>query len=164
MDGHSPDDVTPQTLELSYASLFAGWVLGAELHRRMVADGVGDLRFNDGVVFQHVLAGPLSITDLAGRMGVTQQAASKAVAHLERRGLLERRNSPTDARARLLHLTASGRAAIEAGRRYRATLDAELADEFGADRVADARTLLAAVITRFGADEAVRSRRIRPPA
>lgn len=164
MDVRSPDDVAPETLELSYASLFAGWVLGAELHRRMVAGGAGDLRFGDGVVFQHVLAGPLSITELAGRMGVTQQAASKAVAQMQRRGLLERRVSPDDARTRLLHLTAAGRATIEAGRRYRADLDAELAAEFGADRVADARALLAAVITRFGAEDAVRSRRIRPPA
>src|SRR5205085_1943922 len=121
----------------------------------MVDDGMGDLRFNDGAVFQHVLAGPLSITALAGRMGVTQQAASKAVAQLERRGLLERRASPTDARTRLLHLTAAGRATIEAGRRYRAVLEDELAAEFGADRVADARTLLAEIITRFGAEESV---------
>jgi DNA-binding MarR family transcriptional regulator len=157
-------EVAPQALELSYLSLFAGWVLGAELHRRMVDDGLGDLRFNDGAVFQHVLAGPLSITELAGRMGVTQQAASKAVAQLERRGLLERRASPTDARARLLHLTAAGRTIIEAGRRYRAVLEEELAAEFGAGRVADARALLAEIITRFGADDAVRTRRIRPPA
>jgi DNA-binding MarR family transcriptional regulator len=157
-------EVAPQSLELSYASLFAGWVLGAEVHRRMVRDGMGDLRFADGAVFQHVLPGPLSITELAGRMGVTQQAASKAVAQLERRGLLERRASPTDARTRLLHLTGAGRATIEAGRRYRAALEDELAAEFGADRVADARALLAEIITRFGAEEAVRTRRIRPPA
>jgi DNA-binding MarR family transcriptional regulator len=157
-------EVAPRTLELSYLSLFAGWVLGAELHRRMVDDGLRDLRFNDGAVFQHVLAGPLSITELAARMGVTQQAASKAVAQLERRGLLERRASATDARARLLHLTAAGRATIEAGRRYRAVLEDELAAEFGAGRVADARALLAEIITRFGADDAVRTRRIRPPA
>jgi DNA-binding MarR family transcriptional regulator len=163
MDVQTSDEVTAATLELSYASLFAGWVMGAELHRRMVTEGLAELRFSDGVVFQHVLAGPLSITELAGRMGVTQQAASKAVAQMEGRGLVERRASPDDARARLLHLTAAGRAAIEAGRRHRAELEAELAAEFGGDRVADARDLLAAVITRFGADEAVRTRRIRPP-
>jgi DNA-binding MarR family transcriptional regulator len=156
MDVQTSDEVTAATLELSYASLFAGWVMGAELHRRMVTEGLAELRFSDGVVFQHVLAGPLSITELAGRMGVTQQAASKAVAQMEGA-------SPDDARARLLHLTAAGRAAIEAGRRHRAELEAELAAEFGGDRVADARDLLAAVITRFGADEAVRTRRIRPP-
>src|SRR4051794_31748091 len=157
-------EVDPQALELSYVSLFAGWVLGSELHRRMVDDGMADLRYTDGTVFQHVLPGPLSITELAGRMGVTQQAASKAVAQLERRGLLERRASPTDARARLLHLTPAGRATIEAGRRYRAVLEDELAAGFGADRVAGARALLAEIITRFGAEEAVRTRRIRPPA
>lgn len=50
------------------------------------------------MVFQHVLAGPLSISALAERMGVAQQAASKAVADLERRGLLRRAPDPAEAR------------------------------------------------------------------
>src|SRR3954467_9070785 len=130
-------EVDPQALELSYVSLFAGWVLGSELHRRMVDDGMADLRYTDGAVFQHVLPGPLSITELAGRMGVTQQAASKAVAQLERRGPRGGPPPPPPppappARARLLPLPRAGRATIEAGRRYRAALEDELAAEFGA--------------------------------
>ncbi len=72
-------DVAVADLDLSDLSLFVGWAMNDELLRRLGADGFGDLRLHDGVVFQHVLAGRLSITALAGRMGVTQQAASKAV-------------------------------------------------------------------------------------
>jgi DNA-binding MarR family transcriptional regulator len=134
-----------------------------EIQRRLAEQGCGDLRFNDGVVIQHVLAAPLSISALAERMGVTQQAASKAVADLERRGILRREADPADARTRLLHLTPHAVRAVEATRIQRAALEAELADEFGAERVNDANALLAAIVTRFGAKGAVRNRRVRPP-
>jgi DNA-binding MarR family transcriptional regulator len=150
-------------VDLTPSALFAGWAMADELRRRLAADGMGDLRFNDGVVIQHVVAGPLSITALAERMGVTQQAASKAVADLERRNLLTRRPSPADARAKLLHLTDRGSAAVEGTRVRRAELEAELVGEFGAGRVGAVRELLAAIVARFDADDAVRNRRVRPP-
>ncbi|GAA4547104.1 MarR family winged helix-turn-helix transcriptional regulator [Amycolatopsis samaneae] len=156
-------DNTAPGLDLSLAALFAGWTMTDELGRRLAARGFGEPRFNDGVVFQHVLAAPLSISALAERMGVTQQAASKAVADLERRGLLRREPAPGDARTRLLHLTEQARNAIEETRALRKSLERELIDEFGAARVADARALLTAIIGRFGGDEAVRNRRVRPP-
>ncbi|MFD8491682.1 MarR family winged helix-turn-helix transcriptional regulator [Amycolatopsis sp. NPDC059657] len=157
-------DATPSDLDLSLVSLFAGWALTDEVQRRLAADGFTELRFNDGVVFQHVLAGPLSITALASRMGVTQQAASKAVADLERRGLLVRRPAPEDARTKLLHLTPHGQASVEAARVHRAVLEAELTKAFGETRIAAARTLLTSIITRYGSPDAIRTRRVRPPA
>ena len=42
-------------------SLFTGWALADELQRRLAADA----RFADGVVFQHLVAGPVTITTLA---------------------------------------------------------------------------------------------------
>ncbi|SFW76827.1 MarR family protein [Amycolatopsis australiensis] len=153
----------PSTLDLSLTALFAGWAMTDELQRRLAAQGFAELRFNDGVVVQHVLAAPLSITGLAERMGVTQQAASKAVADLERRGLLRREPDPADARTKLLHLTKHARDAVEATRKLREELQAELAAEFGAERLDEARSLLAAVIGRFGGDDAIRARRVRPP-
>ncbi|RZQ62434.1 MarR family winged helix-turn-helix transcriptional regulator [Amycolatopsis suaedae] len=155
---------TSDELDLSLLALFAGWAMQDEVQRRLVADGFGDLRFNDGVVIQHVLAGPLTITALADRMGVTQQAASKAVADLERRGVLTRRPAPDDGRARLLHLTKHGTAAVEAARAHRAALDAEVTARWGAERVAGTRSLLREILTRFDADDTVRHRRVRPPA
>lgn len=154
---------TPEGLDLSLTALFAGWATTDEVQRRLAGQGFGDLRFNDGVVIQHVLAAPLSITALAERMGVTQQAASKAVADLERRGLLRREPDPDDARTKLLHLTEHAKHAVEATRRLRRELQDELDTEFGADRVDDARALLAAIIGRFGGGDAIRARRVRPP-
>ncbi|NKZ03087.1 MarR family winged helix-turn-helix transcriptional regulator [Actinomadura latina] len=153
----------PGDLELSLLALFAGWAMADRIQRRLAAEGFADLRFNDGVVIQHVVAGPLSITALAERMGVTQQAASKAVADLEARGVLARRRSAEDARAKLLHLTEHGQAAVRAARTLRAELDAELAARFGAERIAETRGLLAEILLRFDADDAIRRRRVRPP-
>ncbi|MEV6825869.1 MarR family transcriptional regulator [Amycolatopsis sp. NPDC051102] len=155
--------VHPSTLDLPLTALFAGWAMTDEVQRRLAGQGFGDLRFNDGVVIQHVLAAPLSITALAERMGVTQQAASKAVADLERRGLLRRQADPADARTKLLHLTEHAVAAVEATRVLRRELQEELVAEYGAERIDDARDLLAAVIGRYGGDDAVRGRRVRPP-
>ncbi len=153
----------PSTLDLSLTALFAGWAMTDEVQRRLAGQGFGDLRFNDGVVIQHVLAAPLSITALAERMGVTQQAASKAVADLERRGLLRRDADPADARTKLLHLTDHALAAVEATRVLRQQLQEEIETEYGVEQVEDARRLLAAVIGRYGGDDAIRARRVRPP-
>ncbi|WP_103352420.1 MarR family winged helix-turn-helix transcriptional regulator [Amycolatopsis sp. CA-128772] len=155
--------VHPSTLDLSLTALFAGWAMTDEVQRRLAGQGFGDLRFNDGVVIQHVLAAPLSITALAERMGVTQQAASKAVADLERRGLLRRDADPADARTKLLHLTDHALAAVEATRVLRQQLQEEIETEYGVEQVEDARRLLAAVIGRYGGDDAIRARRVRPP-
>ncbi len=154
---------SPENLDLSLVVLFAGWAMTDDVQRRLAADGHGELRFNDGVVIQHVLAGPLSISALAERMGVTQQAASKAVADLERRELLTRETSPDDARIKLLRLTSRGEAAVRAARVHRAALDAELAEHFGADRIAETRELLTALLARLGVGESIRNRRVRPP-
>ena len=149
--------------DLPLAALFAGWAMADEVQRRIAADGLGDLRFADGVVFQHLVGGPIGVGALAERLGVTQQAASKAVADLERRGYVARRRDPADARARLVELTARGEAAIEAGRRHRAALESELASQLGPRRVEAARRVLAETVTALGAEASVRGRRVRPP-
>lgn len=149
--------------DLPLTALFAGWAMADEVQRRIAADGMGDLRFADGFVFQHLVPGPLAIGALGERMGVTQQAASKAVADLERRGYVERVAGAEDARVRSVSLTDRGRAAIEAGRRHRAALEDELAERLGPRRVEAARRLLAEAGEALGADAAVRGRRVRPP-
>lgn len=150
-------------LELSLLALFAGWAMTEAVRRRMAADGFGEVRFNDGVVIQHLVGESLSITALARRMGVSQQAASKAVADLRRRGLLAQRRSADDARVTLLELTDRARAAVAAARTHRAALDASLTEELGAARIAETRATLAAILTRLDADESIRNRRVRPP-
>ena len=157
-------DPPADAADLSLASLFAGWAMADEVARRIAADGLEDLRMADGVVFQHLVPGPLPIGELAARLGVSQQAASKAVADLERRGYVRRAADPADGRTRRAALTARGEAAIASGRRHRAALDAELAARLGPARVEEARRTLVDVLEALGGAAAVRGRRVRPPA
>ena len=149
-------------LDSLLATLFAGWALADEQQRRLAADGFGDVRFNDGFVFQHLIPGPLGAAALAERMGVTQQAASKAIADLAGRGYVQRADAG-DGRARPVELSDRGRAVVEAGRRHRAEIERELAERHGAERVEAARALLLDVLEASGAATAVRGRRVRGP-
>ncbi len=151
-------------VDLSLASLFAGWAMADELQRRLAADGFADVRFADGFVFQHLVEEPVTIGALADRLGVSQQAASKSAADLERRGYVERTADPDDARARLVALTARGEAAIAGARRHRAALAGELAAQLGPRRAEAARRLLLDVVAALGAEPAVRGRRVRMPS
>jgi DNA-binding MarR family transcriptional regulator len=151
-------------IDLSLASLFAGWAMADEIQRRLAADGFDDARFADGFVFQHLVEGPVTIGALAERLGVSQQAASKAVADLERRGYVARAADPDDARARLVALTPRGDAVIAAARRHRGALAGELAERLGPRRVDAARRVLLDVVDALGAEPAVRGRRVRMPS
>jgi DNA-binding MarR family transcriptional regulator len=150
-------------VDITLSSLFAGWAMADELQRRLAADGFEDLRFADGFVFQHLVEGPVTIGALAERLEVSQQAASKSVADLERRGYLARTPAPGDARARLVALTDRGEAAIEGARAHRAALVAELGERLGARRLEAANRLLGDVVADLGAEAAVRGRRVRAP-
>jgi DNA-binding MarR family transcriptional regulator len=150
-------------VDLSLSSLFAGWAMADEIQRRLAVDGMADLRFADGFVFQHLVEASVTIGVLAERLEVTQQAASKAVADLERRGYVSRVRDPADARVRLVTLTERGRVAVEGAREHRAALVAELGERLGPRRVDAANRLLGDVVAELGADAAVRGRRVRPP-
>jgi DNA-binding MarR family transcriptional regulator len=154
---------TTANLDLSLLALFAGWAMTETVRRRMAEDGFPEVRFNDGVVVQHLLAEPLSITALARRMDVTQQAASKTVADMTRRGLLVRRRSDADGRVTMLELTERARAAVDTARAQRVSLDEELTEEIGAARIAETRAALTAILGRLDADRAILNRRVRPP-
>jgi DNA-binding MarR family transcriptional regulator len=153
----------PSRADLSLAALFAGWAMADEIQRRLAVDGFDDVRFADGFVFQHLVGGPATIGALAERLGVSQQAASKTVADLERRGYAERTPDPGDARARLVALTTRGLDVIASAREHRAALAGELAARLGGDRVEAARRLLLDVVDDLGAATAVRGRRVRAP-
>jgi DNA-binding MarR family transcriptional regulator len=153
----------PARADLTLAAAFADWALADEMQRRLAAEGFADARVADGVVFQHLVGRSRSIGALAERLGVSQQAASKAVADLERRGYVLRAPDPDDARSRLVALTTRGEELIEAGRRHRAALQEELAERLGPRRVESARRLLLDVVDALGATDAVRRRRVRPP-
>ena len=65
-------------------------------------------------MLQHlVLAGPLTVGEMAVHLDRAQSVVSDIVTHLERDGLLEREADPADRRRTLVWLTESGRAALD---------------------------------------------------
>jgi DNA-binding MarR family transcriptional regulator len=154
------DAIDPDQLDLVLVALFAGLALNERVTERIHAAGFPDLRFSHGFVFQHLVPGPLPVGELARRMGVTQQAASKAAAELERLGYVERVRDAADARVRRLALSERGRAAVAAGRAARAEVAAGLEERLGPRRAKALRAGLLDTLELAGGVEAVRARRV----
>jgi DNA-binding MarR family transcriptional regulator len=150
-------------LDLSLAALFAGYALNDELQRRVQAAGFDGLRFSHGFLIQHLVEEGRPIGELAGLMGVTQQAVSKTVRELEGLGYVERRAGDSDARVRVVTLTERGRSALETTRAQRRNVVDELREEFGEDRLDAATSLLRDVLRAQRALPDIRRRRVRPP-
>ncbi|GAB1817751.1 MarR family winged helix-turn-helix transcriptional regulator [Herbidospora sp. RD11066] len=111
-------------LTLMFAALAA--VCEERVRARMAGAGHPDVRPVHGYVFQHLLTGPVRVTDLAELLGMTPQGASKVAAEMERIGYVTRRVSGDDQRVRAIELTPRGREAIEAGRAARLAVTEEL--------------------------------------
>jgi DNA-binding MarR family transcriptional regulator len=135
----------------------------ARVLRQLEEAGYGDVRVSHGYIFQGVLAGDTTITDLAKRLGVSVQAVSKSVIELEQAGYLHRRRSDDDGRARSIELTRRGRSMLATSRRARAEIAADVTEVLGTRRTATLLASLRTISTRLGTDEAVDDRRLRPP-
>jgi DNA-binding MarR family transcriptional regulator len=153
--------VDPAALDLGYLALFVGMRVNDLVLDRLHAGGFADARIAHGYVFQHLIEGPRSITELAKLLGVTQQAASKSVADLVARGYLK--STPGgDRRARQIELSERGRACIAFARDARARIERRLVARHGAT-IARTRALLADLLDELGGGDPVRARRIREP-
>ena len=151
-------------LDLGTLALFVGQAAAEEVQRALEHGGFGDLRFSQGYLMQHLIDAEPTVGDLAARLDITQQGASKAIAELERGGYAERVGDPVDLRIRRVRLTGRGRAVVEASPAARRRLEERLAECHGAGRVAAARVLLAEILDGLGGAEAVGRRDVRPPA
>ncbi|MFE9625311.1 MarR family winged helix-turn-helix transcriptional regulator [Streptomyces sp. NPDC006527] len=85
---------------------------------RRINDGVEARGFEGrpayGFAFTRLAPDGATVTELAVHLGVTKQAASQLVDELVRKGYVERRPHPRDARARLIVLTERGWACTRA--------------------------------------------------
>ncbi|MFF3655409.1 MarR family winged helix-turn-helix transcriptional regulator [Streptomyces olivochromogenes] len=85
---------------------------------RRINDGVQargfEVRPAHGFAFTRLAPDGATVTDLATHLGMTKQAASQLVDELVRKGYVERRPYPGDARARLVVLTERGWACTRA--------------------------------------------------
>jgi DNA-binding MarR family transcriptional regulator len=111
-----------------------------DMFARMADAGFEDVREGHGCVFGFVdLEHGSRLTDLAERARLTKQAVGEAVAELEQLGYIERVPDPEDGRAKIIRLTERGKDAARMGRRLFAEIEAEWAERFGEERIADLR-------------------------
>lgn len=74
-----------------------------------------DIGFSDFMILEALLhKGPMPVNSIGGKLLLTSGALTAAVDRLEKKGWVERQAHQTDRRARIVHLTSSGRQAIEA--------------------------------------------------
>jgi len=93
-------------------------------------------------IFQRIDEEGSRVTRLAESAGVTKQTAGYLVDQLEQSGYVERVPDPVDARARLVRITARGRAAVEVARPAEEQVYAEWAEHLGGEDLERLREIL----------------------
>lgn len=107
--------------------------LEAEFNRRLKQSRFGDLSLaHSRNVLRHVPPAGCRATSLAASCGVSKQALSLQITHLEQAGYLTCSPDPTDGRARILELTPRGCAAQDAVRGILGEIDQLWRDRWGA--------------------------------
>lgn len=134
----------------------------ARLHAHLAQAGYDDLGPSFGFVFRSLAERPLSLVELAGRLGISSQGALKIVAAMEARAYVERQDDPADRRVTRLCLSARGRGALREARRFHATVEQELIRAVGAKQVAAARAVLEALTNDAGGKDVAWESGTRP--
>jgi len=94
-----------------------------------------------------LLGGGRRAADLAEATGVSRQAVAQVVTTLERDGYIERIADPGDSRAKLVCLTARGRAALRRMRSSSLALEEEWRDRIGGERLTALGEVLSELLT-----------------
>ncbi|GHB53317.1 MarR family transcriptional regulator [Streptomyces viridiviolaceus] len=123
-----------EALTLTAALLAAAGDLTQRINEGVVARGF-EGRPAYGFAFTRLAPDGATVTDLAVHLGVTKQAASQLVDELARKGYVERRPHPDDARARLVVLTERGWACTRAAEEAAAEAVRAWADLIGEGEV-----------------------------
>ncbi|HEX8629059.1 MAG TPA: helix-turn-helix domain-containing protein [Catenuloplanes sp.] len=134
-----------QSVDLGILLALAYQSFVAQLREVHAAAGFDDLGRSDGFVFRALATAPLTVSDLATRLGISKQGAGQIVDDMQRRGYVERRPDPADGRARLLYLSARGQAALAAARRFHHRYEQRLVRTHGPAAVDALRQLLEAM-------------------
>jgi len=106
-----------------------------------------DLRAEHLAVLQHPGPDGQRPSALAARSGMSRQAINHLVSHLEQAGYLERYTDPADRNARLIRLTERGRRLYERIETVAAAIEAEWAQQIGAQRLEELRATLSNLLT-----------------
>lgn len=153
-------------LDVAYLGQFLGQRVNDLVLARCKRQGFPGLTVSHGYIVQHLVdhKGPVTRTgsELGRRLGVTQQAASKAIAELVRLGVVEVAVG-ADRRAKHVRLSRRGWQAVQCARTARVGLEKRLAHHVGARRYRAAQETLRACLALVGGVDAIRSRRVRQP-
>jgi DNA-binding MarR family transcriptional regulator len=114
----------------------------AEFHVRLREAGHPAIRQGHGCVFRFIHEGGSRLTDLAESSGLSKQAVGEVVDDLEELGYVERAPDPEDGRAKVIRLTGRGADAHRTALQLFADIERDLAERYGAERVATMRELL----------------------
>jgi DNA-binding MarR family transcriptional regulator len=123
-----------------------------KLQSRLADAGHPDIREGFGCVFGFIdMDSGSRLTELADRSGFTKQAVGEAVTELEKLGYVKRLPDPGDGRAKIIKLTDWGVDAVVKGRRLFADIEAEWADQLGAELLASLREAATKIAALEGA-------------
>ena len=104
-----------------------------------------DLPLNQARVFQRIAPGGSRLADLAAASQVSKQTVGSIVDQLERTGYVQRVPDPSDARARLVTLTAKGHELVEISIPVVRDIEKAWEAHLGATRTSELRRSLAAL-------------------
>ncbi|MFJ9710502.1 MarR family winged helix-turn-helix transcriptional regulator [Streptomyces sp. NPDC101234] len=124
-----------EAMALSAALLAAAGELTHRINEGVVARGFEGMRPAHGFAFTRLAPDGATVTELAAHLGVTKQAASQLVDEAVRKGYVERRPHPGDARARLIVLTERGWACTRAAEEAAAEVVGEWVELLGEGEV-----------------------------
>jgi len=144
-------------------SLLGAWVDDFVI-RCLGEAGLEGLRPGHGYFVQRLLTGPATATEMARALGISQQAASKAVGELVAHGYVALATDESDRRRKTATLTERGHEAVRRSRSARAAVDRRLRSAVGQEPFAIALDALHRAMEELDLTSAVRTRTVRPPA
>jgi len=117
-----------------------------------IVDGVVGAGFpqkpKHSAVFAQIDPDGSRLTELARRANITPQAMGELVDELEELGYITRQPDPTDRRAKLIVLTANGRAAVEAARQTIVGLEKRITEILGEEGHESLRKMLSELLAQ----------------
>lgn len=145
---------TPNERERVLADVVAEWDAFMQAVAGLYSPGILDVNVTmpQAKVLQILIAeGPMGVTSIAARLGVSASTGSEHIDKLVDHGLVERRQRTTDRRQLVISITDAGREAVdhfqELGRRHLGELLSGL-DDAGLETVRRAVALLADATNR----------------
>lgn len=111
------------------------------INERIIKAGFDDIRTTHLPATQLLYYNPLGLTatELAEITGMTKQAMGELVRHLEKSGYIKRERKETDQRVLIIRLTKKGEDMMEHLDHIASTIETDLADKLGNERLQSIR-------------------------